>query len=78
MKVTRKKGDTYESAYALYEGQELILNAFKSVIFSIKGNAPKISNSSCGIKAGDTSENVLKEIRQIIYSLYQAINKRIK
>ena len=24
------------------------------------------------VKAGNTSENILKEIRQIIYSLYQA------
>ena len=31
-----KKRDTYESKYALYEGQELILNAFKCGIFPIK------------------------------------------
>ena len=31
-----KKRDTYESAYALYEGRELTLNAFKSGIFPIK------------------------------------------
>ena len=31
-----KKRDTYESAYALYEGQKLILNAFKLEIFIIK------------------------------------------
>ena len=30
------KTDTYESAYALYEGRELTLNAFQSGIFSIK------------------------------------------
>ena len=31
-----KKRDTCESAHALYEGRELILNAFKSGIFPIK------------------------------------------
>ena len=30
-----KKGDTYESAYALYESRKLALNAFKSKIFLI-------------------------------------------
>ena len=35
-KVRIKKGDTYESAYALYEGREWTLNAFKSGIFPIK------------------------------------------
>ena len=29
-------GDTYESAYALYEGHKLTLNAFKNGIFPIK------------------------------------------
>ena len=31
-----KKRDTYESAYGLYEGWELTLNAFKNGIFPIK------------------------------------------
>ena len=31
-----RKKRYYKSAYALYEGQELTLNAFKSGIFSIK------------------------------------------
>ena len=31
-----KKRDTYESTYALYEGQELTLNAFKCGMFPIK------------------------------------------
>ena len=34
-----KKRDIYESAYALYEGRELTVNTFKSVIFPI--NATK-------------------------------------
>ena len=36
-----KKRDTYESAYALYEGRELTLNTFKSVIFPIKATKAK-------------------------------------
>ena len=36
-----KKRDTYENAYVLYEGQELILNAFKRGIFSIKATKSK-------------------------------------
>ena len=31
-----KERSTYKSAYALYEGRELILNAFRSGIFPIK------------------------------------------
>ena len=31
-----KKGNTYESAYALYEGRELNLNAFKTGIFPLQ------------------------------------------
>ena len=31
-----KKRDSYEIAYALYEGRQLILNAFKKGIFPIK------------------------------------------
>ena len=31
-----KKRDTYENAYALYEGRKLIHNAFKSGIFPIR------------------------------------------
>ena len=41
--------------------------------FMEKGsNALKITNSTCKVKAGNTSESLLNEIRQIIYSLYQA------
>ena len=61
-----------------------VLNSFKSGIFSIKateGEGLKISTSKQmlqklpialdQLKAGNTSENLLNEIRQIIYSLYQ-------
>ena len=77
--------DTYESAYALYEGRKLTLNGFKSRIFPIKptkGEGLKILThkqilqrlpiAPIQVKAGNTFENLLNEISQIIYSLYQA------
>ena len=70
---------------ALFEGQELILNASKSGILSIKetqGKGLKILTPKqmlqrllialAQVKAGNTSENLLNEIRQIIYFLYLA------
>ena len=63
----------------------LILNAFRSGIFLIKqtkGKGLKILTPKqklqrlpialAQVKVGNTSENVLNKIRQIIYSLYQA------
>ena len=77
-----KKWDTYESAYALYEGQQLILNAFRRGIFPIKeaqGKGLKIltpkqmlqklPRALTQVKAGNTSENLLDEISQIIFFL---------
>ena len=85
-KVDKEKNNsTYESANALYEGQKLTLYAFKSEKFSLKlthGKGLKISSPNqmpqrlsielAQVKAGNTSENLLNEIRQIIYSLYRA------
>ena len=84
MKVRIKKPDTYESAYALHEGRELTLNAFKSEIFPLKSSQGKglkiltpkqmlqrLSIALAQVKVGNTSENVLNEIRQIICSVYQ-------
>ena len=65
-----KKRNTYESAYVLYEGQELILNAFRSGLFPIKetqGKGLKILTPKqmlqrlpialAQVKADKTSEN---------------------
>ena len=80
-----KKRNTFESVNALYESRELILNAFKSEISPIKetqGKRLKILTPKqkfqrlpitlAQVKADNTSENLLHEIRQIIYSLHGA------
>ena len=74
-----KKGDTYESAYAFYEGGEITLNVFKSGIFLLKPSQEKglkiltpkqmlqrLPTGLAQVKAVNTSENFLKEIRQLI------------
>ena len=68
---------SYESPYALYEGLELTLNAFKSGIFPVKekqGKRLKILTPKqmlqrlpialAQVKASNTSENLLSEIRK--------------
>ena len=81
-----EKGDTCESVHGLYEGRELTLNAFKSGIFPIKSTQGKrqlkiltpkqmfqrFSIAHAQVKADNKPENVLNEIRQLIYFLYQA------
>ena len=74
----------YKSGYALYEGRELIFNAFRILIFRIKEKEGKrikiltpkqmlqrLSIALVQVKPNNTSENLLNEIRKIIYSLYQ-------
>ena len=70
-----KKRNTYKSTYALYESRKLILNAFRSGIFPIK----ETQGQGLKILIGNASENLLNEIRQIIYSLYRAkeITKKV-
>ena len=104
-----KKITIFDSISALYEGWQLILNAFRSRIFSIKEKQRKgrPSYSACvdrvaevsdckvfdrtwmkvltpqqmvqrlpialaKVKVDNTYENLLHEIRLIIYSLYRA------
>ena len=87
-----KKQNTFDSINALFEARELTLNAFRSGIFSIKvtqGKGVKIltpkqmlqrlPTALAQVKAGNSSENLLYEIRQIIYSLHRAkeITKKV-
>ena len=71
-----KKRNTFDSVNAFYEGRELTLNAFKSEICPLnpsKGKESKIliPKLMLQVKAGNTSENVLNQICQIVYSLYR-------
>ena len=90
-KADKKKNiNTYESANALYEVRGLTLNVFKSGIFPLKTTqrkglqilSPKqmlqrLPISLAQVQAG--KENLVNEIRQIIYYLYWAkeISKKI-
>ena len=69
----------------LYEGRELVITAFKSRSFPLKSTAgtefkiltPKqmpqrLPIALAQVKAGNNSENLLNEIRQNVYSLYQS------
>ena len=91
-KTSKDKRNTFESVNALYEARELILNAFKSGIFSIKATKEKgqkiltpkqmlqrVPIALGQVKVDSTSENLLNKIRQIIYSLYRAkeITKKV-
>ena len=80
-----KKCNTFESVNVRYKCRESTLNAFKSGIFSLKLTQKKgikvlsskqtlqwLSIAPAQVKAGNTSENLLNEISQIICSLYQA------
>ena len=77
-----KKRNIFDSINALYEGRELPLNAFSSGIIPRKEKRFEILTPEemlqrlpialVQVKAGNTSENLLKEIRKIRYYLYQA------
>ena len=84
-KDKEKTQNTLDSISALHEGRELILYAFRSGIFPMRekqGEGLKIWTPKqmlqrlpiavAKVEAGDASENLLNEIKQIIYSLYRA------
>ena len=73
------------SVSAFYENRVLTFNAFKNRIFPKKATQGKglkiltpkqmlqrLPIALAQVKAGKTSENVVIEIKQIIYSLYEA------
>ena len=82
------------SVTSLVQGREMVINAFKSGIFQVskesqEGEGLKILTPSqmlkrlpialAQVKAGNNSEILLNEIRQIVYSLYQSkeITKKV-
>ena len=88
------KEDGVNIAMALLEGREMVFKAFESGMFLKteelkKGEGLKVLTSKqmlqrlsiavAQIKAGNNSESLLNEIRQILYSLYQSkeITKKV-
>ena len=88
------KSDVLNSVRALVTGRKLMYNAFRSGIFhrlekSQEGEGLKILTPNqmlkrlpialAQVKAGDNSESLLHEIRQIVYSLYRSkeISKKV-
>ena len=88
------RNDIYDSSSALLQGREMVLKAFQSGIFSRskesqEGTERKILTPNqmlkrlpmvlAQVKAGNNSETLLNEIRQIVYSLYQSkeITKKV-
>ena len=74
----------FNTAKNLYDARELVINAFKSGLFQLKSTTwtglkiltPKqllqrLPIALSQVKAGNDSENLLNEIRQIVYYLYQ-------
>ena len=81
----KNKKNVFNIANNLYEGRKLVINAFKSGLFPLKsttGTGLKILTPKqmlqrlpialAQVKAGNNSENLLNEIRQIVYSLYHS------
>ena len=86
-KQKKIKSDVLDSVRALVKGRELMYNAFRSGIFhrlekSQEGGGLKILTPNqmlkrlpialAQVKAGNNSESLLNEIRQIVYSLYRS------
>ena len=78
----KNKKSILNSAQNLYHGRELVINAFKSGLFTLKstrGTGLKVLTprkmlqrlpiALAQAKAGNSSESLLNEIRQIDYSL---------
>ena len=88
------RSDVLNSVTGLVNGREMVLKAFQSGIFhkleeSQKGEGLKILTPNqmlkrlpialAQVKAGNNSESLLNEIRQIVYSLYRSkeITKKV-
>ena len=80
-----KKQNTFVSVNALYEGRELTINAFRNGILPTKATKGKrlkiltpkqmpqrLTIALAQVKAGNTSGNLLNQIRHIICLLYRA------
>ena len=88
------RADVLNSVTGLFNGREMVLTTFKSGIFQVSkesqdGKGLKILTPNqmlkrlpialAQVKAGNNSESLLNEIRQIVYSLYRSkeITKKV-
>ena len=89
------RANVLNSVTELVNGREMVLNAFKSRIFQVsqKGEGAnemlkmltlnqmlkRLPIALAQVKAGNNSESLLNEIRQIFYSLYRSkeITKKV-
>ena len=86
-KSKKVKKDVLNSARALLKGRKMVFRAFEGGIFlnpeelekgtgleilTPKQMLQRLSIALAQIKAGNNSESLLNEIRQILYSLYQS------
>ena len=84
LKEDKEKRDNFDRVSVLCDGRELTLNAFKKEIFPIKttkGKGPKVltpkqmvqrlAAALAQLKACNTTENLINEIRQLIKFLHQ-------
>ena len=78
-----KDKKSFDIVNAPYEGRELTLNAFRSGVFQIKATkfeelkilTPKqvfqrLKTALAQVKEGNLSENLLNQVRQIIYFFF--------
>ena len=93
MKTRIKKNDVFDSAKCLYEGRELVINAFNSGLFPLKSTKKKtgskiltskqmlqrLRTALAQVKPGNNWQNLLNEIRKLVYLLYQSkeITKKV-
>ena len=91
--MTKKiKKNVFNTAKNLYEGRELVINAFKSGLFKLKsttGTGLKILTPKqmlqrlpialAQVNASNNLESLLNEISKIVYFLYQSkeITKKV-
>ena len=79
------KADIVDSVTSLVQGREMVINAFKDGIGTgLKILTPnqmlkKLPIALAQVKAGNNSESLLNEIKQIVYSLYRSkeITKKV-
>ena len=70
--IKKNKRNVFNTAKNIYEGRELVINAFKRGLFPLKSTTGTGPLALAQVKAGNNSESLLNEIRQIVHSLYQS------